>query len=70
MQYVSPEICTICMGQAASMGSLLLTAGTPDMRFILPNAKARERESKREQRRGGEGRGGEASVGELASSAL
>ncbi|CAN0210638.1 unnamed protein product [Scytosiphon promiscuus] len=39
MQYVRPEICTICMGQAASMGSLLLTAGSPDMRFILPNAK-------------------------------
>lgn len=42
MQYVRPEICTICMGQAASMGSLLLTAGSPEMRFILPNAKARE----------------------------
>lgn len=41
MQYVRPEICTICMGQAASMGSLLLTAGSPEMRFILPNAKAR-----------------------------
>ncbi|CBJ26066.1 ATP-dependent Clp protease, proteolytic subunit ClpP [Ectocarpus siliculosus] len=39
MQYVRPEICTICMGQAASMGSLLLTAGSPEMRFILPNAK-------------------------------
>lgn len=42
MQYVRPEICTICMGQAASMGSLLLTAGSPDMRCILPNAKASE----------------------------
>ncbi|CAM9248133.1 unnamed protein product [Pylaiella littoralis] len=41
MQYVRPEICTICMGQAASMGSLLLAAGSPDMRHILPNAKAR-----------------------------
>lgn len=43
MQYVRPEISTICMGQAASMGSLLLTAGSPEMRFILPNAKARKR---------------------------
>lgn len=39
MQYVRPDICTIAMGQAASMGSLLLTAGSPGMRMILPNAK-------------------------------
>lgn len=51
MRYVRPEICTICMGQAASMGSLLLTAGSPDMRFILPNAKVRRRDEGWEERR-------------------
>jgi ATP-dependent Clp protease protease subunit len=39
MQYVKPDICTLCMGQAASMGSLLLTAGAKGKRFILPNAR-------------------------------
>jgi ATP-dependent Clp protease protease subunit len=39
MQYIRPDVCTLCMGQAASMGSLLLTAGTPGKRFILPNAR-------------------------------
>ncbi|KAG5187154.1 ATP-dependent Clp protease, proteolytic subunit ClpP [Tribonema minus] len=39
MQYVGPKICTVCMGQAASMASLLLTAGEPGMRYILPNAR-------------------------------
>ena len=39
MQYIRPEISTICMGQAASMGSLLLTAGTKGKRFALPNAR-------------------------------
>ncbi len=39
MQFVKPKIATLCMGQAASMGSLLLTAGTKDMRFALPNAR-------------------------------
>ncbi|CAM9101777.1 unnamed protein product [Phaeothamnion confervicola] len=39
MQYVRPDICTIVMGQASSMGSLLLTAGAPGMRYALPNAK-------------------------------
>lgn len=39
MQYVTPPISTLCIGQAASMGSLLLSAGTPEMRFILPNAR-------------------------------
>lgn len=39
MQYIRPDICTIGMGQAASMGSLLLTAGAPGMRFVLPNTK-------------------------------
>ncbi|MDC6448481.1 ATP-dependent Clp protease proteolytic subunit [Alphaproteobacteria bacterium] len=39
MQYISPEIMTICIGQAASAGSLLLTAGSKDMRFSLPNSR-------------------------------
>ena len=39
MQYVSPEVHTICMGQAASMGSLLLAGGAPGCRFALPNAR-------------------------------
>ena len=39
MQYISPEIMTICIGQAASAGSLLLTAGSKGMRFSLPNSR-------------------------------
>ena len=39
MQFIKPSVVTLCMGQAASMGSLLLTAGAPDMRFILPQAR-------------------------------
>ena len=39
MQYIKPVIHTIVMGQAASMGSLLATAGEPGHRFILPNAR-------------------------------
>lgn len=39
MQFIKPEIHTIVMGQAASMGSLLATAGEPGHRFILPNAR-------------------------------
>lgn len=39
MQYIKPDVCTLCVGQAASMGSLLLTAGAKDKRFILPNAR-------------------------------
>lgn len=39
MQYVLPPISTWCVGQACSMGSLLLTAGAPGMRHSLPNAR-------------------------------
>ncbi|MGI9434908.1 MAG: ATP-dependent Clp protease proteolytic subunit, partial [Geminicoccaceae bacterium] len=39
MQYVRPEVATVCIGQAASMGSLLLAAGEKDMRFSLPNSR-------------------------------
>jgi ATP-dependent Clp protease protease subunit len=39
MQYVRPKIQTLCIGQAASMGSLLLAAGSPGLRFALPNAR-------------------------------
>lgn len=39
MQYIKPKVSTLCIGQAASMGSLLLAAGEPEMRFALPNAR-------------------------------
>ncbi|MCK5284396.1 MAG: ATP-dependent Clp endopeptidase proteolytic subunit ClpP [Alphaproteobacteria bacterium] len=39
MQYIKPEVSTVCVGQAASMGSLLLAAGAPDKRFSLPNSR-------------------------------
>jgi len=39
MQYIRPEVHTICMGQAASMGSLLLAGGAEGCRFALPNAR-------------------------------
>ena len=39
MQYIRPKVSTLCVGQAASMGSLLLTAGAKDMRFSLPNSR-------------------------------
>jgi len=39
MQFIRPPVSTLCMGQAASMGSLLLCAGNKDMRFALPNAR-------------------------------
>src|SRR5690349_10718557 len=39
MQFIRPEVSTLCIGQAASMGSLLLTAGAAGMRFALPNAR-------------------------------
>ena len=39
MQFIKPQIATLCIGQAASMGSLLLCAGTKGMRFALPNAR-------------------------------
>lgn len=39
MQFIKPAVSTLCIGQAASMGSLLLTAGHKDMRFALPNAR-------------------------------
>ncbi|HUK07678.1 MAG TPA: ATP-dependent Clp endopeptidase proteolytic subunit ClpP [Stellaceae bacterium] len=39
MQYVRPDIATVCIGQAASMGSLLLAAGAKGKRFSLPNAR-------------------------------
>ncbi|CCG83704.1 protein of unknown function [Taphrina deformans PYCC 5710] len=38
MQYISSPVSTLCLGQAASMGSLLLAAGAPGQRFILPHA--------------------------------
>ena len=39
MQYIKPEVSTLCIGQAASMGSLLLSAGATGKRFSLPNAR-------------------------------
>jgi ATP-dependent Clp protease protease subunit len=39
MQFIKPDVSTLCIGQAASMGALLLTAGTKNKRFCLPNSR-------------------------------
>jgi len=39
MQYIKPDVCTICMGQAASMGAFLLAAGAKGKRFALPSSR-------------------------------
>ena len=39
MEYIKPDVSTVCIGQAASMGSLLLTAGAKNKRYCLPNAR-------------------------------
>ena len=39
MQYIKPDVATVCVGQAASMGALLLTAGTKGKRYSLPNSR-------------------------------
>jgi ATP-dependent Clp protease protease subunit len=39
MQFVKPDVATLCMGQAASMAAVLLAAGTPGKRFALPNSR-------------------------------
>jgi ATP-dependent Clp protease protease subunit len=39
MQYIKPDITTVCIGQAASMGAVLLTAGTSGKRYSLPNSR-------------------------------
>jgi ATP-dependent Clp protease, protease subunit len=39
MQYIRPKVSTLCIGQAASMGSLLLAAGEPGQRYTLPNSR-------------------------------
>lgn len=39
MQYIKPQVSTVCLGQAASMGSLLLAAGAPGKRFALPHSR-------------------------------
>ena len=39
MQFIKPDVSTLCVGQAASMGSLLLAAGDPGKRYILPNSR-------------------------------
>jgi ATP-dependent Clp protease protease subunit len=39
MNYIKPDICTICIGQAASMGSFLLSSGTKGKRYSLPNSR-------------------------------
>ncbi|MDO5352215.1 MAG: ATP-dependent Clp endopeptidase proteolytic subunit ClpP [Succinatimonas sp.] len=39
MQYIKPDVCTLCMGQACSMGSFLLSGGAKGKRFALPNAR-------------------------------
>jgi len=39
MQYIKPDIATVCLGQAASMGAVLLAAGAKDKRYALPNSR-------------------------------
>ncbi len=39
MQYIKPDVVTLCIGQAASMGALLLAAGAPEKRYALPNSR-------------------------------
>lgn len=39
IQYIKPDVVTLCIGQAASMGALLLTAGAPGKRYALPNSR-------------------------------
>ncbi|MNQ88371.1 ATP-dependent Clp protease proteolytic subunit [compost metagenome] len=39
MNFIKPDVSTICVGMAASMGAILLTAGAPGKRFALPNAE-------------------------------
>jgi ATP-dependent Clp protease protease subunit len=39
MNYIKPDVCTICIGQAASMGAFLLSAGQKEKRYALPNAR-------------------------------
>jgi len=39
IQYIRPDVQTICMGQASSMGALLLTCGTPGKRYVLPSSR-------------------------------
>ena len=39
MQYIKPDVCTLCMGQACSMGSFLLAGGAKGKRYALPNAR-------------------------------
>ena len=39
MQYIKPDIATVCIGQAASMGAIMLAAGTKDKRYSLPNSR-------------------------------
>ena len=39
MQYIKPDVCTLCLGQACSMGSFLLAGGTPKKRYALPHAR-------------------------------
>ena len=41
MQFIKPDVSTLCIGQAASMGALLLTSGTHGKRFCLPNSRGR-----------------------------
>lgn len=39
MEFIKPDVSTMCIGQAASMGAFLLSAGTPGKRFLLPNSR-------------------------------
>ena len=55
MQYIKPRVSTVCIGQAASMGSFLLAAGEPGMRIALPNARIMVHQPSRRRARHGLG---------------
>ena len=66
MQYIKPEITTVCLGQAASAAAVLLAAGAPGKRLALPNARILIHQPAM----GGEGRGGQASDLEIQANEI
>src|SRR5699024_12855619 len=66
MQYIKPEITTVCLGQAASAAAVLLVAGAPGKRLALPNARILIHQPAM----GGEGGGGQASDLEIQANEI
>jgi ATP-dependent Clp protease protease subunit len=66
MQYIKPEITTVCLGQAASAAAVLLAAGSPGKRLALPNARILIHQPAM----GGEGGGGQASDLEIQANEI